>query len=188
VADADEVFWEDVQQEAPDELVDGEFEDLPTVAVGVVAVVEGDAMLIGAQDSPVRERNAMGIAAEIAQHALGSCEGRLGIDDPVLPSKRVEESGQRLIGSELASIEALSQAVEELAPKDLRESPHGEQEARVSRRDPARAIAGQRAPRHDAMQVGMEREGLAPGVEDGGDADLAAEVLRIAADWAREAT
>jgi hypothetical protein len=112
VADADEVLREDVQQEAPDELVDGEFEDLPTVAVGGVAVAEDDAMLIGAQDSPVRERNAMGVAAEIAQHALGPREGRLGIDDPVLPSKRVE---------------------------------------------------------------------------DGGDADLAAEVLRIAADWAREA-
>ncbi len=90
MADADEALREDVQQEAPDERVDGELEDLQTVAVGVVAVAEGDAMLIGAQDSPIRERNAMGVAAEIAQHALGPREGRLDIDDPVVSAKGSE--------------------------------------------------------------------------------------------------
>src|SRR5882724_4821495 len=89
----------------------------------------------------------MRVAAEVAEHALGSGEGGLGVDDPVVLAKRVEESGERVVGPELAPLETLSQSVEELAAEDLRERAHGEEEARVSRRDPARAIGGPRRRR-----------------------------------------
>jgi len=57
---------------------------------------------------------------------------------------------------------------------------HGEEEAGVSRRDPVGAALGERPSRHHTVQVRMEREGLARGVEDGGLAEFSAEVLRIA--------
>ncbi len=36
----------------------------------------------------------MGIARQVRQHGLGSGKGRLGIDEPVLPSERCQESGK----------------------------------------------------------------------------------------------
>ena len=92
----------------------------------------------------------------------------------------MEERGRRVLGSELAPIQALPQAVEELAAEDLGQRAHGEEEARVSRRDPAGAVRGQGASGHDAVEMEMEQEGLAPGVEDGRDAELSAQVLGIA--------
>ena len=61
---------------------------------------------------------------------------------------------------EIAPIEMLSQAAQELATEDLRERAHREEEARVPRRDPARAVGGQRTAGHHVVQMGMEREGL----------------------------
>ena len=40
--------------------------------------------------------------------------------------------------------------------------------------DPARAIGREAATRHDAVDVGMMRQRLSPGVEDGDDADRTA--------------
>jgi hypothetical protein len=121
----------------------------------------------------------MGVAPEVLEHALGSREGGLGVDDPVVLAKPVQKSGQRVVGSEVSPLEALSEPVEELAAEDLREGADGEEEARVSHGDPARAVGGERPARDHAVQVGMEREGLAPGVEDGHEVELPAQVLRI---------
>ena len=121
----------------------------------------------------------MGVATEVAEHALGPREGWLGVDDPVALAKRVQQSRQRIVGAKIAPMEALSECIEKLGAEDLRECAHGEEEARVSHGDPARAIGGQGAAGDPAVQVGMKRNGLAPGVEDGRDAEVPAEVLRI---------
>jgi hypothetical protein len=42
----------------------------------------------------VRDGDAMGVSSQIMQHMFGAAEGRLGIDDPVLPIKRAEEAGE----------------------------------------------------------------------------------------------
>ena len=102
VADADEAFGKDVEEEATEELVDGDVEDLDSMTVGVVPVAECDAVILHPQDPAVRERNAMRVAAEVAEHALGSREGGLGVDDPVVLAKRVKENGQPVVGPELA--------------------------------------------------------------------------------------
>ena len=56
------------------------------------------------------------------------------------------------------------------------------EEVVLSRRDPARGVLGEAPSGHDAVQVGMEEEVLAPGMEDGGEADLCAEVLLVTRD------
>lgn len=94
----------------------------------------------------------MGVAPQVAQHALGSREGELGVDDPVALAKPVQESGQRVVGSEVSLLEALSQPVEGLASEDLRKGADGEEEARVSHGDPARAVGGERPARDHAVR------------------------------------
>jgi hypothetical protein len=45
----------------------------------------------------VGDGDAMGIASQIKQHMFGAAEGRLGIDDPVLPIERAQEDGEALL-------------------------------------------------------------------------------------------
>ena len=68
------------------------------------------------------------------------------------------------------------QSIEELGAEEPCHRADREQEAAVTDRDPARSICCEGPARHDTVQRGMESQGLAPGVKDGGDADLAAGV------------
>jgi len=96
VTDAVEPLRQDVEQEAPDELVGGERHRakprLPVAAV--VLVAKGDAALVEAEQAAVRDRNAVGVAGEIGEHRLGAGEGRLGVDEPVFLSEWCEECGK----------------------------------------------------------------------------------------------
>ena len=86
--DAVKAAWQDMEQEAADELVRRERHDalpLGTIAA-VVLVAEGDAGLVERNQTPVRDGDPVGIAREIGEHGLGAGERRLGIDhEPLLP-------------------------------------------------------------------------------------------------------
>ena len=81
-----------MQQEAADELV-GRQGHGPVALAPVAAVVldvEGHAR-VGRGDQPaVRDGDAVGVAAEVGEHRLRAGEGRLGVDEPVLPAQRRE--------------------------------------------------------------------------------------------------
>src|SRR6266404_9047138 len=80
----------------PDELVGREShraKPLPAVAA-VILVAEGYAALVEADEAAVRDSDAVGVAGEIGEHRLGPGEGRLGIDEPVLPPQRREMGGK----------------------------------------------------------------------------------------------
>ena len=98
VTDAVEALGQDVEQEAPDELVGRERHGaeprLPVAAV--VLVAEGDAALVEADEAAVRDGDAVGVAGEIGEHRLGPGEGRLGVDEPVLLPERREMCGEGL--------------------------------------------------------------------------------------------
>jgi hypothetical protein len=64
-----------------------------------------------------------------------------------------------------------AQPREVLTPKDLTQRRDGKQEARVAG-PPLRAIGTQSTPGHKAMPVDMLGQGLAPGMEHGGDAEF----------------
>ena len=53
-------------------------------AMGIVLPAEGDALAVEAEQAVVGDGDAMGIAAEIAQHLRRAAQGLLGIDHPVL--------------------------------------------------------------------------------------------------------
>ena len=82
---------------------------------------------------------------------------------------------------EVAPIERSLQAGEIAGAEDLRQGANREEEAGPSGK-PACSIQRERAAGDDAVHGDMLRERLAPGVEHGGDAEIAAEVARIAAE------
>ena len=135
----------------------------------------------------------MGVAAEIGQHLLGAAERRLGIDDPVDAPQLVEpvgegrglgEAGEVAEEAQLAGVEGGLQVLEEQPAEQAREHAHRQEEAGPAG-DPARAVEREAAARHDAMDVRMMVQVLAPGVEHGDDADLGAEMLGIGGDGAQ---
>src|SRR6516164_11596411 len=85
-------FWENVQQEAPDERVGAErHRAIPGRPVAaIVLVAEGHAALVERDEATVRDGDAMGVAGEIGKHCFWPGEGRLGVDKPSLPLERYE--------------------------------------------------------------------------------------------------
>ena len=173
MADAHETAGHHVQEEAPEEFVGVQRHDLSAVVVRVILPPEADAP-VGVLDEPiVRQRDAMGVPPKVLEHLVGAGEGALGIHDPVERPQPTEEAGEGpAIGQrggaaredELAVRGRPLQAGEILRTKDRRQGPDRKQKRR-SPADPARPISGQGAPGHEAMQMEVLREGLAPRVE-----------------------
>ncbi len=181
-----------MQQEAPDELVGRErhrAKPLPAVAA-VVLVAEGHAALVEAEQAAVRDGDAVGVAGEIGEHRLGSGEGRLGVDEPVLLPQRREIGGKGRPVAQAAELAEECQPArhmgvgdpgQEEPPEQAREYPHRQKET-GSARHPADAIGRYSTAWHDHVEMRMVRHRRAPGVEHGGDADPGAEMLGIGGD------
>ena len=109
----------------------------PAVAA-VVLVAEGHAALVEAEQAAVRDGDAVGVAGEIGEHRLGPGEGRLGVDEPVLPPERREMRGEGLSATqafELAEERQPARRVgvgetgQEEPPEQAGEHPHRQEEA-----------------------------------------------------------
>src|SRR5271157_343806 len=127
--DAVKAAWQDMEQEAADELVRCERHDtlpLGTIAA-IVLVAEGDAGLVERDQAPVGDGDPVGVVREIGEHSLGAGERRLGIDhEPLLPgrSEMTQEDatiGETGLGAEEGKSSgpvALDQPGEEQAAKE----------------------------------------------------------------------
>jgi len=71
-----------MEQEATQELVRRYRHDLLLVAVCVVSPAERNAPIVAADETMVRDGDAVGVSGQIGEHRLGSGERRLGVDDP----------------------------------------------------------------------------------------------------------
>jgi hypothetical protein len=83
--------------------------------------------------------------------------------------------------AQLTRSEGELQAMQKQAAKQSREHAHRQEEAGPAS-DPAFAVERRPATRHHAMDVRMVLQGLAPGVKDGGHAELGAEMLGVGSD------
>ena len=92
VADADQALGQNVDQEAAQELIGGDRHDFLLAAVRIVFPAKRDSIILERHQSMVGDGDAVRIAGEIVQNMLGTAEGWLGIDDPVL----VEELSEKL--------------------------------------------------------------------------------------------
>src|ERR1700731_3008879 len=91
-------LWQNVEQEAPDELVGAERHcAVPRLSVAaVILVAEGHAALVENTGPAVRGGDAMGVAGKIGKHCFWPGEGRLGVDEPILFLERCEMRGEAL--------------------------------------------------------------------------------------------
>ena len=93
VADAMEAVRQDVEQEAADELVGAKGHHLLLVVVAIILPAEADPAFGESHQAAVGDGDAMGVAAEIIKHLLGSAERALGVDDPCDRTSPGKENG-----------------------------------------------------------------------------------------------
>jgi hypothetical protein len=84
VADAHETAGEQMEQEAAQELFDGQSHDPLLVTVGGVAPAKGYVALGKSDQSVVGNGDTMGVGTEIAQHMFWPAERPFAVDDPVV--------------------------------------------------------------------------------------------------------
>ena len=154
-----------MDQEAPDELGRGQPHDLLAVA-GLDAVIfpaEGDGGCICADQTGVRDRHPVCIAAEVGQHGLGAAEGRFGINNPLGFAERGEPLREGVSIGQLSQIAEegqlpcamqIHQPVQKQAPEQPRQHPHMQEEPGFTS-DPLRTVGRQAAARHDHVDVRM---------------------------------
>ena len=94
MADANEPLGENVDQESAQKLIGSNGHDLLLVAVRIVLPSERYSIILEGDESMVGDRDTMGIARQIVQNVLGTAEGRLGVDDPVLSEELSEKSAK----------------------------------------------------------------------------------------------
>ena len=158
-------MWQHVEQEAPYEIGCGEAQLFAEVAVSAVTVAEAHPAVLESHESFVADRDAMGVATQVGEHLCWSRHGRLAVDDPPFGGGLAEQALSQVRTHRCRPLSQRAvEEVEQLAPKHLGEGSNRHQEARPCR-DPAIACGIQPAAGHDAMQVGMEEQGLRPGVQ-----------------------
>jgi hypothetical protein len=91
VADADQALRQNVDQESAQKLICGHCHDLLLAAVRIVFPEKRDSIILERNQSMVGDGDAVRIASEIVQNMLGTAEGWLGIDDPVLAKELSEK-------------------------------------------------------------------------------------------------
>src|SRR5437588_7405518 len=99
-------LWQNVEQEAPDELVGAERHcAVPRLSVAAVILIpEGHAALVERNEPAVRDGDAMGVAGEIGKHRFRPGKGWLGVDEPVLSLERCEMSGEGLVTTQTLDV------------------------------------------------------------------------------------
>ena len=91
VADFMQAFRQDVLEKAAQKLFVSQSHYAPPVVMGVVLPTECYVGVGHVDNSMVGDRYSMGVAGQILQHMLGSSEGRLGVDHPLLAAQCREQ-------------------------------------------------------------------------------------------------
>ena len=163
VTNAVEAVGQDVQQEPSDELVRGEAHDAAAAAAAIILVGERHVIVVDGDDPRIGDCGAMRVTGEIGQHALGSTERRLGIDDEGLSRERADapgegagfgERGEFAEEAELAAVKDCRQSVQEEPAECLRQSADGEQEVGFAG-DPSLAVEGDATAGDETMDMGV---------------------------------
>ena len=187
VADAHQTRRQDVPTEATDKFARAQAKGLHGRTMPVIAPGEAEGLRVAVQgeQATVTQGDAVGVVGQISQKLFRSAKGSFGIDVPALLVKlaqAVPQGGGHFPGSvgEVQGLGAMEQGLEggeEFAAKQRGEGANRKEEFPLLGRGEALAVGAEGAPGDDAMEVGMEVELLAPGVENGADPQLAAQPL-----------
>jgi hypothetical protein len=131
--------------------------------VRIVFPAKRDSIILERNQSVVGDGDAVRIASEIVQNMLGTAEGWLGVDDPVLMEELSEKLAKTTwlsktlewaVELELVLLEELLESGSELAAEDAAEYADRQQEA-SGRSNPSGAIGRETASRNNVMDVWM---------------------------------
>ena len=141
-----------VQEKATDELGGVERHGLEPVAAlePIVLPFEGDALVGEADQTRVRDRDAMGVAREIGEDDLRSGERRLGVDEPIRAAQRRER------GVEGALLGKGREVAEEGEAAGCMQGCEAVEESRRNRRESTRT--GRKKPGLQAIQRDPSRD------------------------------
>lgn len=78
-----------MEKEAPDEFDGIQLHYLVSAVIGIIPPSEEHRIIFNPYDAAVADGDAVGIAAEIAEHRIRVLKGRLQIDDPFLSMEPV---------------------------------------------------------------------------------------------------
>jgi len=156
----------DVPGEALEEVLERERHRLGS-PVAVIGVAEHDTVSVESEQTAVRDRPAAQIATEVAQHAV--CMG-VALLDPGVPRAAAEQPEEALDAD-------ASQRRERLAAEERPHDADREEEA-VAHRPPT--LWREPAARHEAVDMEVEGQRAAPGVEHCEDAGPSAEETIVA--------
>ena len=83
-ADTDESARQDMQHEAAQELCSGHGHLAVFATVGIVLVQERDLAVSNGHEPMIGDGDAVRVAGQVMEHVLGSSEGALGVNHPIL--------------------------------------------------------------------------------------------------------
>ena len=93
-----------MQQKTSQELFRGQGHLPLLISVRIILPAEGDLVVVESDQAVVGDGHAMGVAGEIAEYMMGTAEGGLGVDDPVLTEQGAQEGAEGLfVGQGLKS-------------------------------------------------------------------------------------
>ena len=193
MADADKSPGQNVQEKAPNELLGVQGHAFLLVCGSVIFPAEGHFAILKADQPVIRDGNAVGIAAQVAQHLVRAAEGWLGVDHPFDSAAGLHQTCKgvgivqflkRTVEVELSRGTRLLQAAEEYPSEKATEYAHGKEEFRATA-NPAATVHRQAAAGDDAMQVRVMLQVLPPGVQYGEEADPGTKVFGISGDAAQ---
>jgi transposase len=107
--------------------------------VGIVFPAKRHVVVVDRNQAVVGNGDSMSVAGQVPQNVFRTAEGRLGVNDPLLPGDGFEKCCEVIfVGerhavpkeSQLMVAKRLAQTVRELAPKNTAEHFHRQKEAR----------------------------------------------------------
>jgi len=150
VADADKARRQNVEEKAAEELGRGELEHFDLGSIRVVTPTQMGDAVAQREESIVRERDAMRVAAEILDHGAWTLKGWLRVHHPGSALQHVHREME--LGWKLGS--GIAQPFEKLGPKDLRQRSNRKEKSPACAHE-ARLVGRERASRDDAVQMEM---------------------------------
>ncbi len=176
-----------MQQEAADQLRCIQGHDFLTRVVAVILPAKADFAINEVDQSIVGDGNPMRVATEILEDVLGSAKWWLGEYHPLSLPHRSQILGEgtgslkrfkRVEEAQEAGVKGALQLRQKQPAKQPREYAHRQEEPRAAG-EPVFAIGTQAAARNHAMQMRVMEQILAPGMKDGDEADLGAQMFGI---------
>ena len=100
MAQAHESRWQDMQQEAANELGGVEGHQPNAVSVAIVLPAEGDLAILELNQSVIGDGHPMGLATKVIENLRRTAERVFGVDDPIVLTGNLEKLAESLRVSE----------------------------------------------------------------------------------------